>query len=201
MSRQDMRSIGRGWSNNAQLFWIVPAPVDRPIRNWPNLSLLFNAPAAGTYEIVLHYTKAPDYGTFRLFIDRQSSADIDGYAPTVVPEGRSLGQHKLAAGSHQFLLTVSGKARASRGFSVGLDRIELQPVDNGTFGATRNPNRGGSQGVGSQGPRPQLVAAELTFANVDSISQQWNVKAGTERPFDRTNTYAHFVWQSAAGAQ
>ena len=127
-SRQDMRGFGRGWSGNAQLFWRAPAPVDKPIRNWPHLAVWFAPPSAKTFEVILHYTSAPDFGTFRVFLDGQPRADVDAYSPTVTTADRSLGQHTLDPGKHELLVTVFTKAGASKGFAVGLDRVELRPV-------------------------------------------------------------------------
>ena len=201
VTRQDMKNFGRGWSGDAQLFWAPPPPVDRPIRSWPNLTMLFNPPSAGTYEVVLHYTSAPDFATFRVFLDGQQGADIDGYAPAVAPQERSLGQHNLTGGRHQLVVTVFSKARSSRGFSVGLDRIELRPVEiTGPGVSTVNPDRGGIPGARPGGTRVPFLA-QLNFALVSSVTQKWTEKGGTQRPFDRTNLLAHFVWQAASGNQ
>ena len=150
-SRQDMRGFGGGWSGSAQLFWGAPPPVDKPIRNWPHLAVWFEPPSTNTYEVILHYTSAPDFGTFRVFLDGQPQADVDVYSSAVTPQNRSLGQHKLNPGKHELLVTVFSKAGASRGFSVGLDRIELRPaVGTTTFPGdspqTRAPG-GGTQSV------------------------------------------------------
>ena len=93
-----MRGFGGGWSGSAQLFWGAPPPVDKPIRNWPHLAVWFEPPSANTYEVILHYTSAPDFGTFRVFLDGQPRADVDAYSPSVTPQNRSLGQHKLSPG-------------------------------------------------------------------------------------------------------
>jgi hypothetical protein len=127
-SRQNMQGFGPGWSGNAQLFWRAPAPVDKPIRNWPHLAVWFTPPSANTFEVILHYTSAPDFGTFRVFLDGQPRADVDAYSTSVTTGDRSLGQHKLDPGKHELLVTVFTKAGASKGFAVGLDRVELRPV-------------------------------------------------------------------------
>jgi hypothetical protein len=201
VDRQDMRGFGRGWSGNAQLFWGAPPPVDKPIRNWPHLSVSFAAPNAETYEVILHYTSAPDFATFRVFLDGQPVGDIDGYGPAVAPQTRGLGQHNLSAAKHELLVTVFGKAGASKGFSVGLDRIELQPAGatplRGTP-QTRAPG-GGTQAVSQPAAPPP--AAQLNFAAVSSITQKWTEKSGTEQTFDRPNLTAHLVWESASAGK
>ena len=91
-------------------------PVDKPIRNWPHLSVSFDVPSADTYEVVLHYTSAPDFGTFRVSLGGRPVADIDAYGPAVTPQDRGLGQHKLGPARHELLVTVFGKAARLQGF-------------------------------------------------------------------------------------
>lgn len=202
-SRQDMRGFGGGWSGNAQLFWVAPPPVDKPIRNWPHLRVWFEPPNANTYEVILHYTSAPDFGMFRVFLDGQPRADVDAYAPAVTPQIRSLGQHKLTSGKHELLVTVFTKAGASKGFAVGLDRIELRPAVSTTTPPARSaqtgPPEGGTRAVAQPGGVPP--AAQLYFAAVSGITQKWTEKSGTDRTIDRPNLTAHLVWESASASK
>ena len=200
VTRQDMSGFGRGWSRNAQLFWAPPLPADKPIRSWPSLTLSFNTSAAGTYELILHYTTAPDFAMFRVSVDRQQAVEIDAYSANVSPQSRSLGQQTLSAGNHMLMVSLYGKARASRGFAVGLDRLELQPVSTATPSENVIPDRRESQRSRTGGPQIPL-AAQLNFALVSSLTQKWTEKGGTERPLDRGDLTAHLVWQSAAGNQ
>ena len=123
---QPMAGFGSGWGNDAQLFWRPPAPVEEPMRNYPHLSLLVDVPAAAEYELTLHYTQAPDYGKFTVFVAGAKTADVDGYGDRVQTARRSLGKHRLDAGSTQLTFTIFGKNSASTGYIVGLDRLELQ---------------------------------------------------------------------------
>jgi hypothetical protein len=195
--RQEMQGFGQGWSG-AQLFWRAPAPADAPIRNWPHLSVSFAAQAADGYEAILHYTSAPDFGQFRVFLDGQAVADIDGYGPAVAPQARGLGPLKPGPSQHELVVTVFGKAGGSKGFSVGLDRIELRPATSTTTLSRGTPQvltpGGGTQSVRQPGGPPP--AAQLYFAAVSSITQKWTEKSGTERTFDRPNLTAHLVWES-----
>jgi hypothetical protein len=137
--RQEMEGFGAGWSG-AQLFWRAPAPVDAPIRNWPHLSFPFSVPADGTYEVTLRHTIAPDFATFRVFLDGQPVADVDGYSPSVAPRARSLGARRLATGSHSIVITVFSKSPASKGYAVGLDRLDVQPIAAGTAQRANEPS-------------------------------------------------------------
>jgi hypothetical protein len=211
VNRQDMRGFGPGWSGNAQLFWAPPPPADRPIRNWPNLTLPFTAPAGETFELVLHYTAAPDFATFRVFVDGAPAGDIDAFAPAVRPEARSLGQRTFGPRVHEIVVTVVAKAAASRGFAVGLDRIELRPVASmasASAPATPAGGRvvpggervvpGGGRAMPGGPPPPATAAAQLNFATVSGTTLKWDAKGGTEVPLDRTNLYTHLVWESPA---
>lgn len=105
LDRQDMSGFGEGCSGNEQLFWRCQIDLSGapPMKgNWgsiappPHLSVQFNMPAAGIYEIVLLYTTAPDYCAFNVLVDGQMAAKVAGYAAKVAPKARSLGQHNLA---------------------------------------------------------------------------------------------------------
>jgi hypothetical protein len=201
--RQDMSGFGPGWSRNAQLFWVPPPPIDKPIRNWPNLRQGFKPPTAGTYEVILHYTAAPDFGTFRVFLDGNKVRDIDGYAPKVSPQTQSLGQHQLDASNHEFLITVFTKSAFAKNFSVGLDRLELR--------TTSSPNNAGRlmdnihipqpgqqrrEGVG----QPRIPTPQLFFAKVSGMTQKYEVKAGTQSTFNDLELHQHLIWEAVSYA-
>lgn len=121
--RQDMAGFGAGWGGDAQLFWRPPVSAGTK----PNLLSEFFVPAAGTYEIVLWYTVAPDFGQFITFVDGLESTGLDGYGPRVALSKAILGRYVLAAGRHELALEVTGKNQRSTGYIVGLDRIHLTP--------------------------------------------------------------------------
>jgi FG-GAP-like repeat len=122
---QPMAGFGPGWGGNAQVFWRAPAPQETPIRNYPHLTMAFPVAAAGAYDLVLYYTVAPDYGDFSVFVEGQKVADIHGYEAGVALRHVPLGHFDFGAGKHQIVFTVFGKAAASSGYIVGLDRLEL----------------------------------------------------------------------------
>lgn len=125
---QDMRGFGTQWSGGAQLLWRPPAPVDTPIRNWPNLTLPIDVPADGQYNVTLQFTAAPDYGIARVFLRGEAVGDFHGYSPQVALKSMDLGQRKLTAGSNQLVLTVFGKDATSSNYFVGVDRISVRPA-------------------------------------------------------------------------
>jgi hypothetical protein len=125
---QDMHGFGPQWGGGAQLLWRPPAPVDKPIRDWPFLQLPLEVAQAGLYDVTLYLTGAPDYGRVRVFLRGQPVGDYAGYAPGVSLRSFNLGPQKLVAGSNPLMLVVFGKEDASGNFFVGIDRIAVNPV-------------------------------------------------------------------------
>ena len=97
------------------------------------LILPLDAPAAGTYELVGHFTRAQDYGNLRVHLNGRPLAPIvEGYSPVVAPTGPiSFGRVPLRAGANEIVLEIVGKdARAagySDGYLVGLDGFVIRP--------------------------------------------------------------------------
>ena len=130
LSRQAMQGFGKGWSGNAQLFWKAPPPVGN---DWPTLQVPFNLPTAGKYDIFMYYTKAPDYGDFRVFFDGTPAPNtgqiVKGYAKAVERLMYILDRRQLTAGHHQLKVRISTKHESSEGYFVGLDRLVLKRLD------------------------------------------------------------------------
>jgi hypothetical protein len=122
--RQDMAGFGSGWGGNAQLFWRPPAPA----ASKPHLLTEFMVPGAGTYELVLYYTTAPDFGRFAVYIDGSNPKQQDGYGPQVALRQVVLGRYTLAAGRHELAFEVTGKSGQSTAYIVGIDRLQLSSV-------------------------------------------------------------------------
>lgn len=124
MVRQEMAGFGTGWGGNAQLFWRPPTPAGSK----PHMLTEFELSAAGTYDLILHYTTAPDFGQFTVYIDGSNPSLQDGYGPEVALRQVSLGRYPLAAGRHELAFEVTGKNRQSTAYIVGVDRLQLIAV-------------------------------------------------------------------------
>jgi hypothetical protein len=122
--RQDMAGFGSKWGGDAQLFWRPPAPA----ASKPQLRTVLRVPAAGTYELVLFYTTAPDFGQFTVYIDGSKPKLQDGYGPQVALRQAVLGRYTLAAGRHELAFEVTGKSGQSTGYIVGIDRLQLTSI-------------------------------------------------------------------------
>jgi hypothetical protein len=120
---QMMTPFGQGWSNNKQLFWAEAA-------DGASMELTVNVPASGNYAIALYLTRAPDYGNLRFLVDGKPASSFPGFGPAVATSGRvPLGTFALAGGPRKITLTLTGKARESKGFLVGVDKITLKRID------------------------------------------------------------------------
>ena len=120
---QTMGSFPGDWSGEAQLFWINGKPGE-------SLTIHLPVQNAGEYDVIAHFTKAPDYGVIRAQIGGGFMAGpIDLYDATVHPSGPiSLGRAKLNAGDNPVTLTITGKNEKSTNTFIGIDAFELKPV-------------------------------------------------------------------------
>ena len=124
MVRQEMAGFGTGWGGNAQLFWRPPLPAGSK----PNLLTEFVLSSTGTYDLMLYYTTAPDFGQFIVYIDGSNPTSLDGYGPRVALRQSSLGRYQLASGRHELAFEVTGKNQQSTNYVVGVDRLQLTLV-------------------------------------------------------------------------
>jgi hypothetical protein len=113
------------WSNDTQLFWQCRQEAQE-------LTLGFPVAKPGRYHVLARFTKAPDYGIFRITIDGTATADpadtIDLYDPQVTTgPATDLGTFDLPAGPHKFTIKATGKNPSSRGLFFGLDYARLVP--------------------------------------------------------------------------
>ncbi|MGE3076022.1 MAG: M43 family zinc metalloprotease [Dehalococcoidia bacterium] len=118
---QDMAAFGpERFSGGNQVFWV-------PNSQSGKITFKFVITTAGTYQIGLFATLAPDFGMLSASIDGTPTGPaIDGYAPLVVPSGRiALGSSYLAPGVHELTFAANGKNPASAGSAFGFDAFEI----------------------------------------------------------------------------
>jgi hypothetical protein len=121
---QNMENFNGDWSNDEHLWWINGRPDDR-------LTLLLEADEAGEYELVGFFTRAPDYGVFRIIINGKAQGNLfDGYHPDVATSGPvSFGMVSLNQGSNEVVIEIIGKDVRAAGFGdgylVGIDGFLL----------------------------------------------------------------------------
>lgn len=119
---QDMKGFGKGWSDDAQFWFLAQKPGAEATLELPAIP-------AGRYTLVVYYTTARDYGISQVLVDGNPvGSPTDCYTPNVLPKGRTeLGKIDLAAGTHRITFRVTGKNAASTGYLLGVDAIGLEP--------------------------------------------------------------------------
>lgn len=123
--RQDMTGYGGAWSGHAQIFWRASAPQHEPTPVYPSLELPLGVDQADRYHLTLHYTAAPDYGTYNVIIGGELRAQVNGYASSVTRRSVRMDNVLLRSGDNQLIVAVHTKDPASTNYFVGLDRITL----------------------------------------------------------------------------
>jgi hypothetical protein len=122
-SAQDVRNVGTGWSGDTQLF--VQA---RKAGEFVEIEIPAKEP--GARKLVLHATRAPDYGILRFTVNGKAvEAAFDGYAAKAAPSGPiNLGVHEPQDGKFILRAEVTGTNPASTGpkYYFGLDAVVLE---------------------------------------------------------------------------
>lgn len=116
---------GVTWSDNAQLWFQGQKAGDQ-------VTVAFDVPTTGSYDLAAVQTKARDYGINTLAVDGTTvGAPLDAYNnPDVTVTGPiDYGTMPLAAGRHTLTITVTGHNPASAGFFAGLDYFTLTLVN------------------------------------------------------------------------
>jgi mono/diheme cytochrome c family protein len=114
---QGMRGFGNQWSGDAQLFWACE-------KQDSNLSLSFEVTEAGS-GLRFGFTKAPDYGTFEVYLDDVKIGDkVDLYDPRVVRVDHDVSA-KIKSGRHTLKFKCVGKNERSTKYFFGLDHVDV----------------------------------------------------------------------------
>ena len=121
---QDMQLWDRAnWSNGHQLLCVTQkggyAELDLPV------------PATDKYQLDVYFTKAPNYGVVEVSVDgKPVGRPFDGFNPAVVRSSKvELGLMHLRQGDHRLRFTAVDRNGQSTGFLLGIDCVELQPVN------------------------------------------------------------------------
>ncbi len=114
---------GRNWSGEGHLWWT-------PARSGERLTLPFQVPTAGTYDLAAYFTLADDYGKVAVHLDEGVVLPSwDGHSRNLIrSEKVSLGRRDLAAGRHALVVEAVGKNERSAGYMFGLDCLALSPA-------------------------------------------------------------------------
>jgi hypothetical protein len=122
---------GYDWTGDGQLLF-MPSD-DRPI-----LEVDFNIEKEEYRGLILRFTYAEEYGTYRIFLDGknmhepadyvvgQKTTDYDFYSPALQVKEEYLGSFKLASGKHALRFECIGRNPLAKGKYLGLDSIRLR---------------------------------------------------------------------------
>jgi hypothetical protein len=182
VTAQSMTRFGSGWSGGAQLLWTPPGPGAQ-------LRLRLSSQARGRNEVMLHFTKAPDYGFLRASFDGGRAVGFNGFSRTVSQDSVLLGAFDLAPGTHEILIEVAMKDGGSTGYFGGVDRITLSPVGPSTGGAPLPP------AAGAATVAQALMARNAGAASAGSRVPFLRLQGTSPRPLDRS---AGPGWPAAA---
>jgi hypothetical protein len=111
------------WSQGQQLWWRDGKVGDR-------LELILPVPRPGRYTIVMHNTRAFDYGVFQFYLDNGKLGEpVDLYSKQNTAKLITLGTCELKAGDHVFTAEIVGaNPQAAPRHMLGLDYLRLEPV-------------------------------------------------------------------------
>ncbi len=111
------------WSGNSQLLWKAKQGGDK-------LELEFPVVKPGKYHLMMRFTKAPDYGTVQVSLDKKNiGGPNDLYDPKVVlAKTVDLGEVEVTKGPHKLGIEMTGRNAESRGYLFGFDYIALEPA-------------------------------------------------------------------------
>jgi hypothetical protein len=116
---QKMSGWGPDWSGDTQLIWMCR-------KQGLEITLAFDATQTGR-GLRIGFTKAPDYGTFELYLDDvKLGKAIDLYDPKVVRAAdRDIADLKIGTGVHTLRIKCVGKKDQSTSYLFGMDYIEV----------------------------------------------------------------------------
>lgn len=118
----DMSEYGPDWGGNKQL--LIES------YNKSSFTLSVNGIKEGFKQVIIYYTKGPEYGNADVFIGNQKAGEINGYSPFILPNGKVIisDSSNLSGvkSSVDIRFVINGKDTNSNGFHVGLDGLKFQ---------------------------------------------------------------------------
>ncbi len=116
----DMSDYGPEWGGNRQM---VIAAHDKSF-----FEMYLGNLREAVYDMNLYYTRGPEYGNAEVFVNNIKAGTISGYSPYTMPSGKvTLPGLKNVTGTAVFRIVVTGKDSFSKGYSIGLDGVSMEP--------------------------------------------------------------------------
>ncbi len=132
-----------------EVFWSKDLLHLRAQGTGAKMSIPFDVPKDGTYEVIAQIAQAPDYGDYVATLDGKQTnstmitwGPLEAQAPPVEiihnyqPEifvgiDHRLGWFRLAKGRHVLAFTCVGKDNLSSGYNLGVDGVVLAEIEKG----------------------------------------------------------------------
>jgi putative membrane-bound dehydrogenase-like protein len=125
VQRQNMKGFkGDSWSNGSQLWWTQGQVGDRIV-------IQFESSVEGEYGVSGVFTKAHDYGVFRVRLNDTTvveNLDLYNKAAVITTGEVKMGKQMIKKGLNQLVVELLGaNEAASRGKMFGIDHLRLVP--------------------------------------------------------------------------
>ena len=185
----DARAEGGTVSVQPEVFWSKDLLLFEAQGPGSALTVSFDVPEDGRYELVAQLAHAPDYGIYVVELDGQSAGSstalehepganmgdtrrLDAYLNEVyVAEDHLIGWAALTKGRHTLRFVCAGRNGASSGFNLGVDTLVLARI-----GATAadNPRADALRAIGERetAGAPDAAAVRAALRDAD-----WEVRA------------------------
>jgi hypothetical protein len=111
------------WSGGRQLWWRDGKVGDK-------LELSLPVQKAGNYRLVMHNTRAFDYGIFQFYLDGEKLGEpLDLYSAQNITRLATLGARQLSQGDHRLRIEIVGANPAAKPrYMLGLDYLRFEAV-------------------------------------------------------------------------
>jgi len=92
------------------------------------LELSLPVDKAGNYRLVMHNTRASDYGVFQFYLDGEKLGEpLDLYSAENITRLVTLGARQLSLGGHRLTIEIAGTNPAAKPrYMLGLDYLRLE---------------------------------------------------------------------------
>jgi hypothetical protein len=208
----DARGEGGTVSVQPEVFWSKDLLFFEARGPGSALTVPFDVPEDGRYELVAQLAHAPDYGIYTVELDGQSTASstalehepgantgdtrrIDAYLNEVyVAEDHLIGWATLTKGRHTLRFVCAGKNGASSGFNLGVDTLVLATIGAVPAESTR------AETLRAIGERGQATSAETAGARTALGDADAEVRAAAAWTLGRIPALAQSSIAGLAGA-
>lgn len=158
-----------------------------------SITIPFDVPDDGRYELVAQLAHAPDYGIYTVELDGQSTASsaalehepganmgdkgrIDPYFSEIyVAEDHLIGWASLKRGRHTLRFVCVGKNSASSAFNLGIDTLVLARLPETT--STERPLPGPAESLRKIGDRGRATNAEALLLRTSLADGDADIRA------------------------